>query len=98
MKALEKDILNKGFKNEIFNKMLNIENQMLKLENATNLQEGDTKRESETNKKNYNNTNKLPESLIKYIQSNEILQRNNLPFNNFYNLKSNIYFNTNDKF
>lgn len=96
MKALEKDVLSKGFNNELFKKMLNIQNQMLQLENATNLQEEDTKRESQTNKQSFNNTNKLPDSLLKYIQTNEILQRSNLPFNLFYNTKSNIYFNTND--
>lgn len=96
MKAVEKDILNKGFNNEIFKKMLNIENQMLKLENATNLQEEDNKRESNTNKQSFNNNNKLPESLIKYIQSNEILQKNSLPLNNTFIDKLNFYFNKND--
>ena len=80
MKQIEKQLLNKGFKNEVLQKMLNLKYEMLKLEKAVQQQGEEKKRQSETNKKEFNNTtNALPTRLQEYLNSIEILNRQTLP-------------------
>ncbi|MCB0442968.1 MAG: hypothetical protein KDC50_02860, partial [Flavobacterium sp.] len=80
MKDAEKQVLNKGFKNEVLQRMLNINYEMLKLEKALQQQGEDTKRQSETNKKEFNNSVKpLSPDLQQYLNSIEILNRQSLP-------------------
>jgi hypothetical protein len=95
MKASEKQILNKGFKNENLQRILNIQQELLKLHNATQEQGQDTKRQSETNKREFSNPAKaLPSSLTEYLNSIEILNRQSLPLRSNFNQKVQEYFNT----
>lgn len=97
MKDAEKQILNKGFKNEVLQRMLNINYEMLKLEKAVQQQGEDTKRQSETNKKEFNNSVKpLSPELQQYLNSVEILNRQSLPLRPNYNQKVQQYFKKND--
>lgn len=97
MKAAEAEILNKGFNNQLLSKLLNINQELLKLKNATQLQEEDSSRQSNngSNKQN-NNANSLPKDVLDYINSIEILNRQSLPLQNNFNRKVQDYFNTND--
>ena len=98
MKQIEKQLLNKGFNNEVLQKMLNLKYELLKLEKATQQQGEEKKRQSETNKKEFNNTtNALPQRLQDYINSVEILNRQTLPLRANFNQKVQEYFKTNDK-
>ncbi|WP_264525812.1 DUF4175 family protein [Flavobacterium sp. N502536] len=95
MKASEKQLLNKGFKNENLQRILNIQQELLKLNNAVQQQGQDTKRQSETNKAEFSNrANALPSSLLEYLNSVEILNRQSLPLRSNFNQKVQEYFNT----
>lgn len=97
MKDAEKQILNKGFKNEVLQRMLNINYEMLKLEKAVQQQGEDSKRQSETNQKEFNNKVKpLSPEMQQYLNSVEILNRQSLPLRPNFNQKVQEYFKTND--
>ncbi|MFP9112755.1 hypothetical protein ACLI1A_02365 [Flavobacterium sp. RHBU_3] len=97
MKEIEKQLLDKGFKNETLQRMQNLKQELLKLDKATLQQGQDNKRQSETNKKELNNTsNELPESLKEYLNSVEILNRQPLPLRPNFNQKVQTYFKNND--
>jgi hypothetical protein len=98
MKEIEKQLLNKGFKNDVLEKMLNLKYELLKLDKAIQQQGEDKKRQSETNKKEFNNqTNALPAKLQEYLNSVEILNRQSLPLRSNFNQKVQEYFKNNDK-
>ncbi|HJS01438.1 MAG TPA: hypothetical protein VJ780_10935 [Flavobacterium sp.] len=95
MKQIEKQLLNKGFKNETLQKILNLKQELLKLNNAVQQQGEDKKRQSNTNQKDFSNQSKaLPNSLIEYLNSIEILNRQSLPLRSNFNRKVQEYFNT----
>lgn len=97
MKDIEKQLINKGFKNETMNKMLNLKHELLKLEKAIQQQGEDNKRKSETNKDSFNGaTSPLPSQLKEYLNSIEILNRQSLPLQPNYNQKVQEYFKSND--
>ena len=97
MKDIEKQLINKGFKNETLQKMLNLKHELLKLENAIQQQGEDTKRQSKTNDKNYNSTTtSLSKELKDYLNSVEILNRQSLPLQPNFNQKVQNYFKGND--
>jgi hypothetical protein len=97
MKDAEKQIINKGFKNEVLQKVLNIQYEMLKLEKALQQQGEDNKRQSETNTKDFqNNATVLPASLQQYLNSIEILNRQSLPLRPQYQQRVQQYFKSND--
>jgi hypothetical protein len=97
MKQIEKQLLNKGFNNETLQKILNVKYELLKLEKALQQQGEDKKRQSETNKKEYNNkANALPSKLQEYLNSIEILNRQSLPLRSNFNQKVQEYFIKND--
>ena len=97
MKQIEKQLLNKGFNNEVLQRMLNLKYEMLKLEKATQEQGQEKKRQAETNKKEFNNTtNALPSKLQEYLNSVEILNRQTLPLRSNFNQKVQEYFKSND--
>ncbi|MBY0487174.1 MAG: hypothetical protein K2P85_08340 [Flavobacteriaceae bacterium] len=97
MKQIEKQLLNKGFNNEVLQKMLNLKYELLKLDKAIQQQGEEKKRQSETNKKEFNNsTNALPKRLQEYLNSVEILNRQTLPLRSNFNQKVQEYFKTND--
>ena len=97
MKQIEKQLLNKGFNNETLQKILNVKYELLKLEKAVQQQGEDKKRQSETNKKEFNNqANALPTRLQEYLNSIEILNRQSLPLRSNFNQRVQEYFKTND--
>ena len=97
MKDIEKQLINKGFKNETLQKMLNLKHELLKLEKAIQQQGEDTKRQSKTNDKNYNGTTTpLSKELKDYLNSVEILNRQSLPLQPNFNQKVQNYFKGND--
>lgn len=94
MKQLEKQLLNKGFKNETVQKASNIQQELLKLKNAMQEQGEESKRESQTNRQPFSNpTNPLPKPLLEYFNSIEILNRQSLPLRSNFNQKVQNYFN-----
>ena len=93
MEDVELDLINKGFTNKTLQKMMELQHQLLKLENATFQQGEDQKRKSETNTKEFSNTtnNQLPNAQ-KYFNTTEILNRKALPLNLEYQKKVQEYF------
>lgn len=99
MKDIEKQLINKGFKNETLNKMMNLKHELLKLEKAIQQQGEDNKRKSNANKDSFNGTTSpLPSQLKDYLNSIEILNRQSLPLQPNYNQKVQEYFKSNDNF
>lgn len=97
MKQIEKQLLNKGFKNEVLQKILNIKQELLKLNTALQQQGQDNKRQSETNKKEFNSqAREVPASLLDYLNSVEILNRQSLPLRSNFNQKVQEYFKKDD--
>jgi len=99
MEEIELDLINKGFTNQTLQKMMDLQHQLLKMENATFMQGEDQKRKSETDSKSYKNTtnNKLP-TAKEYFNTTEILNRQALPLQEIYKKKVQEYFKkTNDQ-
>ncbi len=94
MKEIEKQLLNKGFKNETLQRILNVKQELLKLNTAIQQQGLEKKRQSETNKNEFSNQSKpLPSALFDYLNSIEILNRQSLPLRSNFNQKVQEYFN-----
>jgi len=95
MEEVELDQLNQGFTNQTLQKMLELQHQLLRLENATFQQEEDNKRESETNRSQFNNTsnNQIP-TAKEYFKTTEILNKQALPLQPVYKRKVQEYFNS----
>ncbi|SDR74253.1 hypothetical protein SAMN04515667_0518 [Formosa sp. Hel1_31_208] len=93
MEEIELDLINKGFTNQTLQKMMELQHQLLKLENATFMQGQDNKRQSETNNKSYENTlpNQIPKAK-EYFNTTEILNRQALPLQQIYKKKVQEYF------
>ena len=93
MEGVELDLINKGFTNQTLSKMMNLQHQLLKLENATFKQGQDTKRKANTNKKDFNNTtnNQIPKAK-EYFNTIEILNKQTLPLQPVYKEKVQDYF------
>lgn len=97
MKDIEKQLLNKGFKNETLQKMLNLKHELLKLEKAIQQQGEENKRQSQSNKKDYNgHGSPISPALKEYLNSIEILNRQSLPLRPNFNQKVQTYFKSND--
>lgn len=97
MKDIEKQLLNKGFKNETLQKMLNLKHELLKLDKAIQQQGEENKRQSQTNKKEFQNqVNQIPPALKDYLNSVEILNRQSLPLRPNFNQKVQNYFRKHD--
>ncbi|WP_026754351.1 DUF4175 family protein [Sediminibacter sp. Hel_I_10] len=97
MEEVELDLINKGFTNQTLQKMMELQHQLLKLENATFMQGEDSKRKSETNDKRFENTSndKLPDAKT-YFNTTEILNRQALPLQQTYKKKVQEYFKKSD--
>ncbi|GAA4280229.1 DUF4175 family protein [Gaetbulibacter aestuarii] len=93
MEEVESDLLNDGFTNETLQKMLDLKHQLLKMDDATFLQGEDNKRESNTNRKDFQNhsNNQIPD-LKRYFNSLEILNKQALPLQQNYKKKVQEYF------
>jgi hypothetical protein len=99
MRQIEKQLLNKGFNNDVLQNIFNLKYELLKLDKAVQQQGEEKKRQSETNKKEFiNSTNALPKRLQDYLNSVEILNRQTLPFRSNFSQKVQEYFKRNDQF
>ena len=97
MEDIELDLLNKGFTNQTLQKMMQLQHQLLKLENATFQQGQDNKRKSETNTNGFeNDTNGYIPNAKQYFKSTEILNRQTLPLRQVYKKKVQAYFKSNN--
>ena len=97
MKQIEKQILNKGFKNDVVQRILNLNHELLKLDNAQQQQGEDNKRKAEISREAFSNPSKsLPAGLLQYMNSVEILNRQSLPLQPNFNQRVQKYFNKND--
>jgi len=93
MKEIEKQLLNKGFKNDVLERILNVKQELLKLDKAIQEQGEEEKRKGETGKKQFiNQTNALPFGIKDYLNSIEILNRQSLPLRPNFNQKVQEYF------
>ncbi|WP_317174346.1 DUF4175 family protein [Aegicerativicinus sediminis] len=100
MERVELELINKGFTNQTLQRMLDLKHQLLKLDNATFLQEQDDQRKSKTNDKDFElgPNLSLPDAK-KYFNSIEILNRQALPLQPVYKKKVQEYFRKdNDQF
>ncbi|SDB61746.1 hypothetical protein SAMN03097699_2644 [Flavobacteriaceae bacterium MAR_2010_188] len=97
MEQVELDLLNKGFTNQTLQKMMDLQHQLLKMDNATFMQGEENKRQSKTNKELFNNssTNKIP-TAKEYFNTTEILNRQALPLQQIYRKKVQDYFKKTD--
>ncbi|MBO3096767.1 DUF4175 family protein [Gelidibacter pelagius] len=93
MENIESDLINKGFTNQTLQRMMNLQHQLLKLENATFLQGEENRRESNTNTKLFENTSndQIP-TAKEYFNTTEILNRQALPLQQIYKQKVQDYF------
>ena len=93
MEELEKLLLDKGFDNQVLERMQHLEHELLKFEKASQEQGKDSKRKSKTNTNMYGTRN-IPKIKNKklYFNTNEILNREPLPLRNRYKKKVQEYF------
>lgn len=93
MEEIEIDLLNKGFTQGTLQKMLQLKHQLLKLEKASFQQGQDTKRESRTNRDQFQNPTLTGASEAKkYFNTTEILNKQSLPLQPVYKKKAQDYF------
>ena len=97
MEQIEQDLLEKGFTNEVLQKMMQLKYELLKLEEAAYKQGQDTKRESNTNTGTFENRiiKQLKRDKL-WFQENEILIRQTLPLQEGYKKRVQQYFKAND--
>ncbi|MFN2261388.1 MAG: DUF4175 family protein [Psychroflexus sp.] len=77
---LEQELLMKGFSSDVLKQMEEVKHQLLKLEKAANQQGQDSKRQAETNQKDFSPNQKNWEEKAKdYFNTTEILNRQQLP-------------------
>lgn len=94
MEGIEQQLLDKGFNQRTLERMLNLQYELLKLEEADLEQGKETRRESRTNRQNFNNNLRLsPEDIKKYFNQEEILNRDALPLQLEYKKEVQKYFN-----
>jgi len=90
---LEQELLMKGFSSDLLKQMESVNHQLLKLEKAANQQGQDDEREAETRKRELNAASSNWEEKAKeYFNTNEILNRQQLPLQPEYKKLINIYF------
>jgi len=93
MEGIEQQLLDKGFNQNTLQQMLNLKYELLKLDKADLEQGQENRRESQTNKKDFqNNTQLSPEDIKKYFNTTEILNREALPLRQDYKNKVQEYF------
>ncbi|OZV70843.1 DUF4175 family protein [Winogradskyella aurantia] len=97
MEDIELDLLNYGFTNQTLQKMMDLQHQLLKMENATFLQGEDSKRQSKTNKDEFNagQSSQIP-TAKQYFNTTEILNRQVLPLKSHLKKKIQTYFKNKD--
>ncbi len=93
MEGIEQQLLDKGFNQNTLQQMLNLKYELLKLDKADLEQGQESRRESQTNKKDFQNNVRLtPEEIKKYFNTTEILNREALPLRQDYKNKVQEYF------
>ena len=97
MEEVEMELLNKGFTNQTLEKMMELEHQLLKLDNAAFQQGEDNKRESKSNEDTFDNNsvNQIPRAK-QYFKNSEIFNRQALPLQQTYKVKVQDYFRRKD--
>ena len=97
MNAIENSLLDKGFHESVLKQMNDLKHELLKLDKAAFEQGEDSKRKSDSNKKEYNNStnNKIP-AIEQYFNEIEILNRQALPLQPIYKKKVQQYFKSNN--
>lgn len=97
MDEVQNDLLEKGFNQDTFNKMRNLQHELLKLDKAAFEQGEDSKRESNSNNNPFiNTTSKKIPSIEQYFNEIEILNRQALPLQPIYKKKVQQYFKITD--
>lgn len=97
MKDLEKQLINMNFSNQTLNKVLQLKHELLKLDKALQQQGEDKKRKSDSNTTIFNGNNSvLDKKVLEYLNSIEILNRQRLPLQPYFNNKVQNYFKDND--
>ncbi len=93
MESIENKLLDQGFNKSLLEQMNKLKHELLKLDEASFEQGQDSKRNSSTNLKDFNNPvkNKLP-SIEQYFNEIEILNRHALPLQPIYKTKVKQYF------
>lgn len=93
MEGIEQQLLDKGFNERTLERMLNLEYELLKLDEANFEQGQESRRESQTNRQEFNNRIKLnPDDVKKYFNTTEILNREALPLRYQYKQRVQQYF------
>ncbi len=93
MEGIEQQLLDKGFNQNTLQQMLNLKYELLKLDKADLEQGEESRRESRTNRRDFqNNTQLSPEDIKKYFNTTEILNREALPLRQDYKNKVQEYF------
>lgn len=96
MEELERLLLEKGITNQVLQRMLRLEHELLKLKDAAQKQGEENKRQSTTNTKEFPKISpKQLEFKNKYLRQNEILNREVLPLRDSYKKKVRDYFKNN---
>jgi hypothetical protein len=94
MEGIEQQLLDKGFNQRTLERMLKLEYELLKLDEADFEQGQESRRESTTNRRNFNNELRLqPDDIKKYFNTKEILNREALPLRQKYKTEVKKYFN-----
>jgi hypothetical protein len=97
MKDIEKQLLNEGFKNQVLEKVRNLNYELFKLDKAIQQQGEEDKRQAESSKSQFDSNNRvITPALKEYLNSIEILNRQSLPLRSNFSQKVKEYFNTND--
>jgi len=97
MEGIEQQLLDKGFNDRTLQQMLNLKYELLKLDKADFEQGQESRRESQTNRINFDNKLRLdPEDIKKYFNTTEILNREALPLRTQYKQKVQDYFKNKD--
>lgn len=97
MQQIEKQLLDKGFNRDTYERMKRLEHNLLDLEDAEIEQGGKPERESERSKESFEN--KANSQIIKakeYFNTTEILNRQTLPLRQIYRQKVKQYFERGD--
>ncbi len=94
MEGIEQQLLDKGFNQRTLERMLNLQYELLKLDEADFKQGQESRRESRTNRDSFTNTLRLqPDDIKKYFNTTEILNRDALPLRSNYKQEVKKYFN-----
>ena len=97
MEGIEQQLLDKGFNQNTLQQMLNLKYELLKLDKADLEQGQEERRESQTNRKDFQNNSPLsPDEIKKYFNTTEILNREALPLRQDYRNKVQEYFKENN--